>query len=383
MKKKYLILAAMSLLATAACQNGTEEHDHEAEEAEAHAHESGADHGEIILSPERAKEAGVEVATINPGSFSSAIRTSGVLSPAGDGSATIASRTSGILAWNGGTPAPGQAVSASETIARVSAGGMGEGDAVTRAKIAYEAAKTEYERARSLLADKIISQREFTAIEADYRTALNAWQGSTADGAADGVAVTSPMDGYIVDILKNEGDYVAAGEAIATVARDGRLRLTADLPEKYASQRNSISAVNFRLHYGDATISLSGAEGRPVSTGRSVSAASAYLPVTFEFTNRNGLTPGSYAEVWLLTEERDGVISVPESALTEEQGEYFVYVQLDEECYRKVPVTPGGRNGVDVEIFSGLKGGENVVVKGAYQVRLSSASVIPGHTHNH
>ena len=95
MKKKYLILAATSLLAAAACQNNTEhDHDHEAEAAEeAHAHEDESGHGEIVLSPERAKEAGVEVATVNPGSFSAAIRTSGVLAPAGNGSATIASRT--------------------------------------------------------------------------------------------------------------------------------------------------------------------------------------------------------------------------------------------------------------------------------------------------
>ena len=185
------------------------------------------------------------------------------------------------------------------------------------------------------------------------------------------------------DVLKTEGDYVNAGEAIATVASDTRLRLVADLPEKYAALRNSISGANFRLHYGDATLNLSGSEGRPVSVGRSVSAGSAYIPVTFEFSNRSALTPGSYVEVWLLTEERDGVVSVPETALTEEQGEHFVYVQLDEECYRKVPVTVGGRNGIAVEILSGLKGGEKVVVKGAYQVRLSSASVIPGHTHNH
>lgn len=386
MKKKYLILAAMSLLAVAACQNRTDEHDHDHEAeaaAEAHGHEGEAAHGEIVLSPERAREAGVEVETITPGSFRTAVRTSGVLSPAGDGSATISSRTSGILTWSGGTPAPGQKVHDGEVLARVSAGGMGEGDAVTRAAIAYEAAKTEYERAKALLEDKIISQREFTTIEADYKTALNAYQGSTADGAGDGVAVNSPLTGYITDVLKAEGDYVNAGEAVAAVAADNRLRLVADLPEKYAPLRNSISGANFRMHYGDETMSLSGAEGRPVSVGRSVSASSAYIPVTFEFTNRDGLTPGSYVEVWLLTEERDGVISVPETALTEEQGEYFVYVRLDEECYRKVPVTVGGRNGIAVEILSGLKGGEDVVVEGAYQVRLSSASVIPGHTHNH
>lgn len=384
MQQKYLLLAALCLLAAAACHNKNEDHDHgTASEAEAHAHEGEAAHGEIVLSPERAREAGVEVETIQPGKFSSAIRTSGVLSPSGKGSATVTSLTSGILSWNGATPVPGQRVSDGETIARVSAGGMGAGDAVTRAAIAFEAAEKEYLRAKGLLEDRIISQREFTAIEADYLTAKNAYQGSSADGAGNGVAVSSPIDGSITGVLKTEGDYVAAGEAIATVSSDSRLRLTADLPEKYASLRNSISGVNFKLHYGDTPVCLTGTEGRPVSVGRSVSATSAYIPVTFEFANRYGLMNGSYVEAWLLTDSRDGVISVPESALTEEQGEFFVYVRLDEECYRKIPVTLGGRNGVDVEIVSGLDGGEDVVVKGAYQVRLSAASVIPGHTHNH
>lgn len=385
MKKTHYLLAAICLLAAAACQNHTEEHGHEhetEEAAESHAHEE-ASSGEIVMSAERAKEAGVEVQTVLHGKFSTAIRTSGVLSPAGNGAATVTSRTAGILSWNGATPVPGQAVSESEVIATVSAGGMGEGDAVTKAAIAYEAAKTEYERAKSLLEDKIISQREFTAIEANYKTALNAWQGSSSGENMNGVGVVSPMGGNIVSVLKSEGDYVAAGEAIATVSDNSRLRLTADLPEKYASMRNSVSGVNFRVGSDEGTVSLSGSEARPVAVGSSLTAASSYIPVTFEFVNRNGFLPGTYAEVWLLSDSSDNVISVPESALTEEQGEFFVYVRLDEECYRKVPVTVGGRNGVSVEILSGLKGGEDVVVKGAYQVRLSSASVIPGHTHNH
>lgn len=386
MKKTYMILAALCLLATAACHNNTaEEHDHSAGEAtEEHDHgQQETLHGEIVLSPERAKEAGVVTRTIEPGQFSSAIRCSGILSPSGKGAASIASRTSGILSWNGSTPVPGQAVSDGEPLATVSASGMGEGDAVTRSAIAYEAAKKEYDRAMSLLEDRIISQREFTAIEAEYRTALNAYRGSGSAGTEEGVTVCSPLEGHLVEILKGEGEYVAAGEAIATVSSDTRLRLTADLPEKYARYRNSISGANFRLHTAEGTISLRGAEGRPVSVGRTVSANSAYIPVSFEFSNRYGLMSGSYAEVWLLTESRDGVISVPESALTEEQGEYFVYVQVDEECYRKVPVKLGGRNGESVEIVSGLSGGEDVVIEGAYQVRLSSASVIPGHSHNH
>lgn len=108
------------------------------------------------------------------------------------------------------------------------------------------------------------------------------------------------------------------------------------------------------------------------------------MPVTFEFDNRGDVVPGSFVEVWLLGRERQGVISLPVSALTEEQGLTFVYLQLDAECYQKQEVRTGATDGDRVEILSGLKGGEKVVTQGAIHVKLASASnAIPGHTHNH
>ena len=78
------------------------------------------------------------------------------------------------------------------------------------------------------------------------------------------------------------------------------------------------------------------------------------------------------------------MITVPVSALTEEQGLYFVYLKLDEECYRKQEVAVGASDGIRVEIISGLHEGDNVVTHGAYNVKLASASnAIPAHTHNH
>ena len=75
---------------------------------------------------------------------------------------------------------------------------------------------------------------------------------------------------------------------------------------------------------------------------------------------------------------------VPVSALTEEQGAYFVYVRMCEESYRKQPVSLGLSDGNRVEIVSGLEGGEQVVTEGAIYVKLASASnAIPAHTHNH
>ena len=117
--------------------------------------------------------------------------------------------------------------------------------------------------------------------------------------------------------------------------------------------------------------------------GKGSDKTSVYIPVTFEFDNTGEVVPGSFVEVFLLGAPQDNVISVPASALTEEQGVYFVYIQIDDEGFIKREVQPGQSNGERVRILSGLTGGERVVSKGAYQVKLAAnSSVIPeGHTH--
>ena len=85
----------------------------------------------------------------------------------------------------------------------------------------------------------------------------------------------------------------------------------------------------------------------------------------------------------MLSIPQQNIISVPASAITEEQGLYFVYLQLDEEGYKKQEVTLGQNDGVRTQITSGLKIGDKVVTKGVYQVKLAAiSSVMPeGHSH--
>jgi multidrug efflux pump subunit AcrA (membrane-fusion protein) len=96
--------------------------------------------------------------------------------------------------------------------------------------------------------------------------------------------------------------------------------------------------------------------------------------------NTNGGVIYEYGNEYIVR----GVISLPESALTEEQGLYFVYLKLDDECYKKQEVQLGTSNGERVEILSGLKDGDTVVTRGAIHVKLAAASnAIPTHSHNH
>jgi len=388
MNKFYILTAAVCLFAVAPSCSRQVSHSEASHEENEHEHEEGEEHhngNEIVLSPEMAKLAGVEVEKIQRSDFRTAVRASGLILPSGNGEVLISAKTSGVLTWKGGTPPLGKKVSEGEVLASISADGMSEGNPAAKAAINLNAAKREYERALELKEAKIISEREFDRIEAEYRTALSAVGGTSSVGSSEGgaVSISVPKSGYLKDIYKSEGEYVSAGEALATVSSDRRLRLLVDLPLNEAGLIGSISGANFRPSYSSEVFSLEALSGRLLSASGASDGTSPYLPVTFEFDNKGNIIPGAYSDVWLLGAEREGVLSVPETALTEEQGEFFVYVRLDEDCYSKRPVRLGGRNGEKVEILSGIEEGEDVVTKGAYHVKLSSASVIPGHTHNH
>ena len=235
------------------------------------------------------------------------------------------------------------------------------------------------------MGDRIVTQKEFNQIRADYEAAKAVYDAFSQDGArGGGVAVKSPIGGYVKTCLVKEGDYVSVGQPMMTVTQTRKLYLRANVPERYYAQMGAISSANFKTAHGDRVYSLAQMDGRLVAAGKQTGDGSPYIPVTFEFSNRADVAPGSFVETYLLTAPRQGVVTVPVSALTDEQGLNFVYIQTDPTCYERREVVIGQTDGRRVEIKNGLKGGEKVVTEGAVQVRLAGASTaIPGHTHNH
>lgn len=357
-----------------ACTHNHEAHEHhEHSEAHEHSHEASAHHeghgSEITISPEDAARAGIQSAIVEKVSFQQAIRCSGVLTPGAQGESVIAASNSGILTWAGAIPSLGQPVSKGEVIASISAPASSKQS--SSAQIAYEAAKKQYERAAKLLEDKIISQKEYLELERSYLDARISYSG---------MSVTAPISGSITAIYAQEGSYLEQGASIARLSTLKTIRLEVQLNERYYPQSSLITEANFTLPYSSYTLNTRELRGKKISSAKQID--SGYISIIFEFPNEQQLLPGSFAQVWLLTQAQAS-IALSESALIEEQGEYFVYLQLDDECYRKQAVKTGGRNGRQVEIIQGLSEGDRVVTQGAYQVKLASGTIIPGHSHNH
>lgn len=383
--KNYILTGTLCMFLLGACgehahEHGEEGHDHE---AEMHAGEKAGHSDEIILTPEKAKAAGVEAEAVHAGSFRNVIHTSGQILAAQGEEATVVAASSGVVSFSRKV-AEGMQVGKGTELLSVSAAHIQDGDPVQKAKVAYEKAKEEYERAQKLVSSQIVSQKDFAALREAYENARLTYEALKPSMSGKGVSVKSPIGGFIKTCLVKEGDYVTVGQPLMTVTQTRRLVLKAEVSERYYAQLSQVVSANFQTPYNNKVYSLENLGGKLLSFGKSSGDTSYYVPVTFEFDNRGDMVPGSFVEVYLLSGERNGVLSLPVSALTEEQGVYFVYLKLDEECYKKQEVKLGASDGSRVEILSGIKDGDTVVTRGAIHVKLASASnAIPAHTHNH
>jgi RND family efflux transporter MFP subunit len=361
------------------------EHNHEhqhSESAETHQHNHAAA-GDIILEPDKAHAAGVVAEIITPKDFRQVISVSGRIESSQNAEKSIVANVAGVVSFNRPLVS-GTQVSQGNTLLSISSHNMQDGDPVERAKIAYQAAEEEYNRAKRLIDDKIISEKDFNAIRERYENARLTYQAVAKDNSSKGATVTAPTSGYIKEIFVREGDYVTVGQTLATVAQDNILYLYADIPERYYGYMNKIVSANFSTVYGNQIYELDSMNGEKVSYSRALASGSGYSTMTFSFKNDGTLVPGSFANIYLLAENRPNTIAIPNEALIEEQGLYFVFIKMCEESYSKRQVTIGASNGKEVEITDGIHSGDNVVVKGAYHVKLASTSAsLPAHSHSH
>ncbi|MBD5365917.1 MAG: efflux RND transporter periplasmic adaptor subunit [Bacteroides sp.] len=388
----YYILAATLPFYIASCNHSSHDDDHHSHNhghthEHAHAHNHGHDgedkheDGVIELEPDDADFLGVKVSTIELQPFNDVLHTTGVIESAPTDVFTAVSKSSGIVSLNKNL-VPGANVSSGAVLATINSRGMSGGDPNEAAYQNMMAAKRELDRITPLHRDDIVSTREYNQAEADYNRAKTAYS-----GAQSGSQVVSNISGIVTQILVADGDFVEAGTPIATVAKGKQFTLRADVPVRYLSNIGDKMTGNVRFVGIDRAFSLDSLNAKRQSANMSTMNG-AYMPLYFTIDRPSAnlnLVPGMTADIYLTGNGDNRSLVVPIASVSEQQGAYFVYVRLDEDCYRKTPVTLGRNDGVNVEILSGLQPGQDIVTGGMIFVKLaeSNGAVPEGHTHNH
>ena len=390
MKIAYInsLILALSLCA---CHNAADDHighdhshdheiheshighkDHEGHQPEAeHAHE-----GEISLHDEVAERFGVRFDTSRPGEFHEVVRVSGRADASVSSAGVVSAPISGIVHFSRGINACSH-VRPGSVIATIDPASTLGGDANAAAKAVLDAAKRELDRIKPLYEERLVTATEYNAAVAAYEQAKAAYS-----PRANGGHATASLGGCISTLNVAEGQYVEAGEPIATITSDKELTLRVELPRRYLPMASSFTEAIIEQPFSNPIhIDLKGMHS-PVSQSGT---PSAYVPLFFTVSHKHGLTPGATFTAFLAGSKRDGVVTLPLSGISEQQGAYFVYERVHPEAYVKRRVTLGTSDGERVEIKSGLSRGAIVVSEGATAVRLAeTGSAIPeGHTHNH
>lgn len=213
-----------------------------------------------------------------------------------------------------------------------------DGDTYARVKAQYDYAAAQWERAERLIGDRIITRSEYLQAKLDYENARQAYQ-ALSGSENGGIVVRAPFAGYVRSLEVVPGAFADKGAALFTLVRSSRGRLQADVPQKYYGRLPEVVSAVFVAEDG-AKYDTDSLNGRVVSYSRAVS-PSGLLTLTLEYDAVPQIPQGAFVQVYLRLKDRRDALTIPLSALTEEQGSYFVYVQQHEEAYEKRPVTVG------------------------------------------
>jgi RND family efflux transporter MFP subunit len=168
----------------------------------------------------------------------------------------------------------------------------------------------------------------------------------------------SPVDGAVSLRQAAVGEYLGAGTPVATLVRTHPLRLRLSVPEREAAGVRPGQDVKLTTE-GDATVYT----GRVVRLSPIVQEQNRTLMVEAEIPNeRTALKPGAFARAEIVTEGSLPVIRVPSASLVTFAGIEKVLV-VRQGKIAEARVQTGRRAGESIEILSGIKPGEQVVLQ--------------------
>jgi multidrug efflux pump subunit AcrA (membrane-fusion protein) len=186
--------------------------------------------------------------------------------------------------------------------------------------------------------------------------------------------VTSTIDGTITDIAFDVGDTISSTSVpIATVGDLKDLELDCLVSEKYMSsiKLGQTAEITF-ISYDDVIFTGTVVEISPVldSSSRTLE-----FKIALDENIDNIVKSGMFGSVKLITEVREGTISIPSTSLLTDDDGTYVYVASDGEAvlsYVETGLEIDGR----IEILSGLNVGDEVITRGQSMIQNGSAVTV-------
>lgn len=258
-----------------------------------------------------------------------------------------------------------------------------------RAKANLRLAQSEYKRLNQLQEQNAVSKKRLSSAENRLSIAnaeLKSIQKRLAQidpQAESGVAIKSRIDGTIISQNAISGSYVNRGDALFEVADSSTLWLKIQVAQEDTKKIVHPSGVT--LHRTKEDLTLSDERLKMLYFNEVIDPKTATASLLYEVDNSTyGFRSGSRFSLRLYIKSEQEILSIPRSAIINDNGVKVVYVLRDGEHFERRAVETGIIDSNKIAIVSGLKAGERVVSEGAYRVFLAGLSPAEaGHGHAH
>jgi membrane fusion protein, heavy metal efflux system len=330
------------------------------------------------------------------------VRAAGEIRPVAGKEAHLTAPSAGRVSLVEPVPLLGMPVTRNQVLASISPRVTGGTDRPTlaadvgAAEAEAQAARAQLERAQRLVAAQAAPAKSVDEAMTRLKIAearLAGVRGRLAqfDAGASGAGggrvfqVRSPIDGTLTATLAASGQGVEEGQPLFTVIDLDRVWLVAKVFEPDVPRVEGAVAATFTIDGYEQPFSVDSSNGRLVTVGRVVDPSTRTVPVIFELDNKSGkLRIGNFTKTVIATGAPRKVLAIPDSAIVDDAGRSVAYVMVEGESFERRVLRLGLRSHGWTEVLEGVTGGERVVSKGAYEIKLASASgAVPAHGHAH
>jgi cobalt-zinc-cadmium efflux system membrane fusion protein len=274
----------------------------------------------------------------------------------------------------------GQTVRAGEPLATLESGELAKarGELAT-AEARRDLAQRTLDRKRGLNAEKIVPTREVQeaenetiAAEAQVRAAraslqtLGASDQAGAGTSPSTLVLRSPVTGVVLERTLALGQTADPSKPLFRIGDLSTLWLTVHAFERDAVRLTT--GVSARITF--AALPDRMFEGKVALIGQSVDANSRTVAVRINLPNRDRLLrPGMSGTAWLPVGDQGTLLAVPAAAVQRVRDRWCVFIPKDNRTFEIRPVGRGRDIAGEVEILSGVRAGEPIVVDGAFLLK--------------
>ena len=324
---------------------------------------------------------------IIPKKYTKTINTTGVIELARGNENVLIANSSGKVEFHRKTMTTGSAFKKGELLFTISGSDLINNNLTvkfTQVKNDFAVSKENYFRAKKLARNNIISDKELQKRKAKYYSDSTRYQILKNNYDKNSLGIKSSIDGKLYKLFVKNGEYVQEGQKLAIIHNKNQQILKIDLPKKYYSKIEDIGNIKFMQEYSDRIYNLKRSNRQKVGAENRLSQGNPYITLSYLLPHNHELIPGSFTDVWIGIGYDENSVVIPKSAIIEQQGLYYVYLKEGEEDFHKTPIKIDSFNSNEAKVLSGLHFGDQVVVKGALELKISqSNSGASSHNHNH